>query len=82
VLLNDVLHLLSVYRDYGGKLSFSGPAATIRCYENNPLVRKVRENVAPTGSGVVRSGVRGMSEGGLAWSGGVRYAKGRNAHNC
>lgn len=27
-------------RDYGGNLSFCGPISTIRCYENNPLVRE------------------------------------------
>jgi hypothetical protein len=32
----------SYQRDYGGKKTFSGQAATIKCYENNPLVRKVR----------------------------------------
>ncbi|KAI8464752.1 MAG: ribonuclease E inhibitor RraA/Dimethylmenaquinone methyltransferase [Monoraphidium minutum] len=29
-----------LFRDYGGRRSFAGPAHTIRCYENNPLVRK------------------------------------------
>lgn len=29
-----------LFRDYGGKLSFSGPMETIRCFESNPLVRK------------------------------------------
>ena len=28
-------------RDYGGNLRFSGQAATVKCFENNPLVRKV-----------------------------------------
>ncbi len=27
-------------RDFGGKKEFAGPAYTIRCFENNPLVRK------------------------------------------
>lgn len=29
-----------LFRDYGGKPRFSGQAATIKCFENNPLVRK------------------------------------------
>ena len=28
-------------RDYGGNMRFSGQAATVKCFENNPLVRKV-----------------------------------------
>ncbi|KAG2443656.1 hypothetical protein HXX76_002005 [Chlamydomonas incerta] len=31
------------FRDYGGKLRFSGQVSTVRCYENNPLVRKALE---------------------------------------
>ena len=27
-------------RDFGGVLKFSGPASTVRCFENNPLVRE------------------------------------------
>ncbi|PNH04666.1 putative regulator of ribonuclease activity [Tetrabaena socialis] len=33
----------NLFRDFGGKLRFSGQAATVRCYENNPLVRKALE---------------------------------------
>jgi RraA family protein len=32
-----------IFRDFGGKLRFSGRAATIRCFENNPLVRAALE---------------------------------------
>lgn len=32
-----------VFRDYGGVLKFSGQAATVRCFENNPLVRSALE---------------------------------------
>jgi hypothetical protein len=28
-----------LYRDFGGLRAFSGPAATVKCLENNPLVR-------------------------------------------
>ncbi|PNW73919.1 hypothetical protein CHLRE_13g578150v5 [Chlamydomonas reinhardtii] len=31
------------FRDFGGKLRFSGQVSTVRCYENNPLVRKALE---------------------------------------
>lgn len=31
------------YRDYGGVLRFSGQAATVKCFENNPLVRSALE---------------------------------------
>mmetsp|Transcript_48115 Transcript_48115/g.154190 ORF Transcript_48115/g.154190 Transcript_48115/m.154190 type:complete len:209 (+) Transcript_48115:54-680(+) len=27
-------------RDYGGVIRFSGPASTVKCFENNPLVRQ------------------------------------------
>lgn len=27
------------HRDFGGRLAFSGRAATVKCFENNPLVR-------------------------------------------
>ncbi len=30
-----------LHRDYGGNLRFSGQAATVKCFENNPLVRQV-----------------------------------------
>jgi regulator of ribonuclease activity A len=32
-----------IFRDFGGKIRFSGRAATIKCYENNPLVRAALE---------------------------------------
>ncbi len=34
--------ILVLCRDYGGKLRFSGQVSTVKCFENNPLVRKVR----------------------------------------
>jgi hypothetical protein len=30
-----------VFMDLGGKMRFAGQAATVKCFENNPLVRKV-----------------------------------------
>ncbi|KAI8464177.1 MAG: ribonuclease E inhibitor RraA/Dimethylmenaquinone methyltransferase [Monoraphidium minutum] len=32
-----------LFRDYGGRLKFSGQASTVFCFENNPLVRKALE---------------------------------------
>ena len=29
--------------DFGGKLRFSGQVSTVKCFENNPLVRKALE---------------------------------------
>lgn len=32
-----------VFRNYGGNSRFKGQAATVKCFENNPLVRKVSQ---------------------------------------
>jgi regulator of ribonuclease activity A len=32
-----------IFRDYGGNARFSGRAATVKCFENNPLVRAALE---------------------------------------
>ena len=32
-----------IFRNFGGNTRFSGPIATIKCFENNPLVRKALE---------------------------------------
>jgi RraA family protein len=32
-----------IFRDFGGRLRFSGRASTIKCFENNPLVRAALE---------------------------------------
>lgn len=37
-----------VFRDYGGKVRFAGPVATIKCFEDNS---RVRELVAEQGQG-------------------------------
>jgi len=38
------VHIMQpLFRDYGGRLSFSGPSTTVQCFENNPLVRKALE---------------------------------------
>ena len=36
-------------RDFGGKLRFNGQVTTVKCFENNPLVRKVTQTVASSG---------------------------------
>ena len=37
-------NMIRATRDYGGHIRFNGQAATVKCFENNPLVRKVRRN--------------------------------------
>jgi RraA family protein len=37
------IRVLCHCRDFGGNLRFSGQAATIKCFENNPLVRAALE---------------------------------------
>ncbi|KAK9807164.1 hypothetical protein WJX73_002944 [Symbiochloris irregularis] len=32
-----------IFQNYGGNARFKGQAATVKCYENNPLVRKALE---------------------------------------
>jgi len=32
-----------IFKDFGGNIRFSGQAATVRCFENNPLVRAALE---------------------------------------
>mmetsp|Transcript_3631 Transcript_3631/g.7099 ORF Transcript_3631/g.7099 Transcript_3631/m.7099 type:complete len:145 (+) Transcript_3631:136-570(+) len=32
-----------VFRDFGGVKRFSGPASTVKCFENNPTVRQALE---------------------------------------
>jgi regulator of ribonuclease activity A len=39
-----------IFKDFGGKKSFFGRAYTIKCYENNPLVREL---VHSKGEGLV-----------------------------
>jgi regulator of RNase E activity RraA len=38
--------ILPYGRNYGGVVRFAGPASTVKCFENNPLVRKALEVVA------------------------------------
>ncbi len=38
-----VRHAAPVFRDFGGRLAFSGPIATLRVFEDNAMVRKAVE---------------------------------------
>lgn len=38
---NQLMVCDPIFRDYGGHLSFQGEIATIKCYEDNSLVRKL-----------------------------------------
>eukprot|EP01024_Parvocaulis_polyphysoides_P031612 TRINITY_DN284_c1_g3_i1.p1 TRINITY_DN284_c1_g3~~TRINITY_DN284_c1_g3_i1.p1 ORF type:complete len:226 (-),score=35.17 TRINITY_DN284_c1_g3_i1:642-1271(-) len=35
--------LQPIFKDFGGNIKFSGYVSTVKCYENNPLVRKALE---------------------------------------
>ncbi len=37
----DVQIMDPIFRNFGGNSRFKGQAATVKCFENNPLVRKV-----------------------------------------
>ncbi|KAK9906514.1 hypothetical protein WJX75_003146 [Coccomyxa subellipsoidea] len=43
VTARDVQIMEPNFRDYGGNIRFSGKVTTIKCFENNPLVRKALE---------------------------------------
>jgi len=36
-------HAAPLFRDYGGRLAFSGPIATLKTFEDNPKVRELLE---------------------------------------
>jgi len=40
---DSVEHAAPIFRDFGGKLAFSGPIATLKLFEDNALVRKTLE---------------------------------------
>ena len=66
-------------RDFGGVLKFSGPASTVRCFENNPLVREALNEpgrgrvLVVDGGGSKRCALLGDNLAGLAsengWAG-------------
>lgn len=45
-----------IFRDFGGHLRFSGQVTTVKCFENNPLVRKALEQKSNGGVLVVDGG--------------------------
>ena len=79
-----------IFRDYGGNLRFSGPIATIKCHEDNSLVREMlgqpgqgRVLVVDAGGsmrcamlGDILAG-KGVDNG---WAGVVMYGCIRDAH--
>ncbi|KAL3136973.1 hypothetical protein ABBQ32_006572 [Trebouxia sp. C0010 RCD-2024] len=68
-----------VFRDYGGHLRFKGQVATVKCFENNPLVRKALEEdgngrvLVVDGGGSLRCALLGDNIAAMAhkngWSG-------------
>lgn len=67
------------FRDFGGVKRFSGPATTIKCFENNPLVRQALGEpgegrvLVVDGGGSMRCALLGDNLAGMAvengWSG-------------
>jgi len=41
------LNPTNLCRDLGGNMRFSGKVSTVKCFENNPLVRKVGDSNQP-----------------------------------
>ncbi|EIE24178.1 regulator of ribonuclease activity, partial [Coccomyxa subellipsoidea C-169] len=63
-------------RDYGGNIRFSGQVTTIKCFENNPLVRKALEEggegrvLAVDGGGSLRCALLGDNIAEMAYKNG------------
>ena len=67
------------FRDFGGVARFAGPASTVKCYENNPLVRQALGEpgegrvLVVDGGGSMRCALLGDNLAGMAadngWSG-------------
>ncbi len=70
-----------VCRDLGGKIRFSGKISTVKCFENNPLVRKTLEEdghgrvLVVDGGGSLRCALLGDNIAEMAYKNGwdVRY---------
>eukprot|EP01025_Chloroclados_australasicus_P023192 TRINITY_DN23592_c0_g1_i9.p1 TRINITY_DN23592_c0_g1~~TRINITY_DN23592_c0_g1_i9.p1 ORF type:complete len:225 (-),score=22.86 TRINITY_DN23592_c0_g1_i9:197-871(-) len=43
VVIPKIQIMQPLFKDLGGRMKFSGQAATVKCFENNPLVRKALE---------------------------------------
>ena len=65
-----------IFRDLGGKPAFNGQAVTIKCFENNPLVRKTLEGqgdgkvLVVDGGGSTRVALLGDNVATLAYTNG------------
>lgn len=72
-----------IFSDYGGHRAFSGPVATVKCFEDNSLVRETLEQpgegrvLAVDGAGSMRCALLGGNLAALAqrngWAGVVVY---------
>jgi len=81
VAMRKVQILEPIFKDLGGKLRFSGQVATVKCFENNPLVRKAFEEpgqgrvLVVDGGGSMRCALLGDNIAEMAykngWSGAI-----------
>ena len=77
--IDDAQVIEPPWRDYGGRVAFSGPAATVRCHDDNSKVREMLEQpgegrvLVVNGGGSMRCALLGDMLGDLAvrngWSG-------------
>ncbi len=62
---HDVLVLDPVFKDYGGKTAFFGPAVTIKCFEDNSVVKALLDEpgygrvIVMDGGGSLRRAILG-----------------------
>ncbi len=76
---DDVLVLDPLFKDYGGKTSFCGPAITIKCFEDNSVVKALLDEpgegrvIVMDGGGSLRRAILGdmLAENGAknGWAG-------------
>ena len=79
----DISVAESIFRDYGGVTSFHGPISTIKCFENNPLVRSTLETA---GNGTIRrkpaSFILRERDRGVGYAGRVLVVDGGGSLRC
>ncbi|WIA38026.1 hypothetical protein OEZ86_001397 [Tetradesmus obliquus] len=83
VSLGKVQIMEPIFQDLGGKMRFSGQVSTVKCFENNPLVRKAFEQpgkgrvLVVDGGGSKRCALLGDNIAEMAhkngWSGAIIY---------
>ncbi|WIA17717.1 hypothetical protein OEZ85_009234 [Tetradesmus obliquus] len=83
VSLGKVQIMEPIFQDLGGKMCFSGQVSTVKCFENNPLVRKAFEQpgngrvLVVDGGGSKRCALLGDNIAEMAhkngWSGAIIY---------